>query len=349
MLAARYDGPGRLSLAELPEPEAGPGEVVVQVAACGICGSDLHAYRSSSFGLQPGQVMGHEFSGTVLQAPGVTGITVGDHVAVRPQQPCGACSSCLAGHVQLCERGLAGIIGYGPAGGFAERALIPNVVSDETVFVLPATIDDRAGALIEPLAVALRAVKQAGDVTGAVALVCGGGMIGLGVAQFLRLNGASTIIVADPSARRRDAALILGADVAVDPGERRIVDAVADVTGPGAGGAGARADVVVDCAGADDTLGEGIAAARPGATVVACAIYGKRVSLRPDWIVSKELVVRGSFAYNNEFREVIAALAAGHIDPALFISHEFPLERIEDAFQTQSDPHASLKVLVRPS
>jgi threonine dehydrogenase-like Zn-dependent dehydrogenase len=86
----------------------------------------------------------------------------------------------------------------------------------------------------------------------------------------------------------------------------------------------------------------------PPATMVLCAVYAHRVSVRPDWIVSKELTVRGSFAYAHEFREVIAALAAGHVDPQLFISHELPLERISEAFRTQADPTASLKVLVRP-
>jgi threonine dehydrogenase-like Zn-dependent dehydrogenase len=347
MLAARYDAPGELSLTDLPDPVAGDGELVLEVAACGICGSDLHAFRST-FLAKPGQVMGHEFSGLVLDAPGVSGVAVGDRVAVRPQQPCGECAQCRAGQIQLCERGPAGIIGYGPAGAFAERVLIPRAVTDETVFVLPDTIDDRGGALAEPLAVALRAVKQAGSVSGAVVLVLGAGMIGLGVTQFLRLNGAGTIIVSDPSPRRRDAAQILGADVVVDPLQVKTVDAVREVTGAGPGGVGARADVVIDCAGVGEALADGLAAARGGATMVLCAVYAHRVPVRPDWIVSKELTVRGSFAYAHEFREVIAALAAGHVDPQLFISHELPLERISEAFRTQADPTASLKVLVRP-
>jgi (R,R)-butanediol dehydrogenase/meso-butanediol dehydrogenase/diacetyl reductase len=223
---------------------------------------------------------------------------------------------------------------------------VPSAVLDETVFVLPHAIDDRGGALIEPLSVALRAVKQAADITGATVLVLGAGMIGLGATQFLRLRGAGTIIVADPSARRRDAALLLGADVVVDPLAERTVKAVARVTGPGLGGAAA--DVVLDCAGAPAALEDGLRAVRKLGTVVLCAVYAHKVPVAPDWIVSKELTVRGSFAYCDEFPEVIAALAAGHVDPGAFISHELPLQEIERAFRTQADAGASLKVLVRP-
>ena len=345
MLAARWDGPEVLSLVEVEAPVAADGQLVVDVAACGICGSDLHSYKDA-FLVEPGQVLGHEFTGTVVAAPGVAGIAEGDRVAVRPQWPCGECAECVAGATHLCEKGAANIIGYGCDGAFAEQVLVPSAVLDETVFLLPRSIDDRGGALVEPLSVALRAVKQAGDITGATVLVLGAGMIGLGATQFLRLRGAGTIIVADPSARRRDAALLLGADVVVDPLAERTVAAVARVTGPGLGGAAA--DVVIDCAGSPDALTDGLRAVRKLGTVVLCAVYQHKVPVAPDWIVSKELTVRGSFAYCDEFPEVIAALAAGHVDPGVFISHELPLEEIAQAFRTQSDAGASLKVLVRP-
>jgi 2-desacetyl-2-hydroxyethyl bacteriochlorophyllide A dehydrogenase len=328
--AARWDGPGELTVVDLPEPQPEDGQVVVEVSACGICGSDLHAYRHA-FLAHPGQVLGHEFSGRVVAAPGIPDIAIGDRVTVRPQIPCGRCTACRAGQ-----------------GAFAERVLIPRAVRGETVFVLPPSIDDLAGALVEPLAVGLRAVKQAGDVVGATALVLGAGMIGLAVTQFLRLNGAETIIVADPSSRRCDAAQILGADLVVDPLRDSTVTAVQAITGRGPANVGARADVVIDCAGSPTALGDGLAAARAGGTVVLCAVYADKVPVRPDWIVSKELNVRGSFGYGDEFREVLAALEAGHVDPSMFISHQLPLERIAEAFRTQSDPNGSLKVLVCP-
>jgi threonine dehydrogenase-like Zn-dependent dehydrogenase len=348
MLAARLDGPEALSLVALPAPVAQRGQAVVRVTACGICGTDLHAYRSM-FAVAPGQVLGHEISGIVLDAPGVEGISGGERVAIRPQWPCHECAECRAGRTHLCEAGTSNIIGYGSDGGFAELVLVPRAQLDESLFVLPPTVEDRGGALVEPLAVGLRAVKQAGaDVVGGTALVLGAGMIGLASTQFLRLSGAAAIVVADPSPRRREAALLLGADVVVDPLVDDTVAAVRELTGPGARGGGARADVVIDCAGVPAALTDGLRAVRAAGTLVLCAIYGRKVPLRPDAIVAKELTVRGSFAYAGEFREVVAALKAGHVDPSLYISHELPLERIAEAFRTQADPHASLKVLVRP-
>jgi 2-desacetyl-2-hydroxyethyl bacteriochlorophyllide A dehydrogenase len=356
MLAARLDAPGTLTLADLPAPVAREGQALVRVDACGICGSDLHAFRTS-FAAQSGRVLGHEICGTVVAAPGVAGVRAGERVAIRPQWPCGVCAECRDGREHLCETGAANIVGYGTDGGFAELVLIPHARLDETLFLLDPGVDDRAGALVEPLAVGLRAVGQAGEgVAGGTVLVLGAGMIGLAVTQFLRRAGAGAIIVADPSARRRAAALALGADVVVDPTERLApgerssptVVAVRSLTGPGARGTGARADVVIDCAGVPAALADGLRAVRAAGTVVFCAIYAQSVPLRPDTIVAKELIVRGSFAYAAEFRAVVELLRAGAIDPALYVSHELPLERIAEAFGTQADPHASLKVLVRP-
>jgi 2-desacetyl-2-hydroxyethyl bacteriochlorophyllide A dehydrogenase len=337
MLAAQLIGAEDIRLAELSEPTPANGQLVVKVTACGICGSDLHTFRKPT--ITPlGRVLGHEFSGTVLSAPAVAGIEVGDRVVVRPQMPCHECEQCLSGQLHLCVRGPAGIIGYGYDGGFAERVLVPVALRDETVFLLPNTIDDRGGALIEPLSVGLRAVKQAGEVAGASVLVLGAGMIGLAVTQFLRLRGATAIAVADPSARRRDAAALLGADTVLDPRAVRVHEALPTAV-----------DVVIDCAGSADALADGLLAVRPAGTVVLCAVYGRKVPVAPDWVVGKELTIRGSFAYLAEFPEVIAALAAGHIDPALFVSHELPLSDIKQAFETQLNTESSLKVLVRPN
>ena len=293
-----------------------------------------------------GRVLGHEFAGRVLSTRDVSGVEVGDRIVIRPQIPCHECAMCRAGQFHLCIRGTAGIVGYGYDGGFAERVLIPKATLDETVYLLPDSVEDRGGALVEPLAVGLHAVKQAGEVAGSVVLVLGAGMIGLAATQFLRLRGAGTVIVADPSDLRRNAATLLGADLVIDPTTEMPSHAAARVT---AGVPGPTwVDAVIDCAGSPDALNDAMRALRPLGTLVMCALYTKKVPIAPDWIVGKELRVRGSFAYLEEFPEVIAALAAGHVDPSLFISHEVPLSNIEQAFRTQQDPSASLKVLVRP-
>jgi threonine dehydrogenase-like Zn-dependent dehydrogenase len=336
VLAAQLVGVQDIRVGELAEPEPAPGQLVVEVAVCGICGFDLDTYREP-VSAPRGRVLGHEFSGTVLSAPDVAGVDVGDRVVVRPQIPCRVCDRCAAGQFHLCVRGPAGMIGFGYDGGFAERVLVPTAARDETVFLLPRTIDDLGGALIEPLSVGLRAVKQAGEVADATVLVLGAGMIGLAVTQFLRLRGAGTIVVADSSARRRDAALLLGADQVVDPLVRRVHRAVDGAI-----------DVIIDCEGASDALNDGLRGVRPLGTIVLCAAYRDKAPIAANSVVGKELAVRGSFAYLAEFPEVIAALAAGHIDPSLFVSHELALTDIQQAFRTQLDAACSLKVLVRP-
>ncbi len=333
---------------ELPEPA--DGQALLEVVHCGICGSDLHSYRHG-FAVQPGQVLGHELSARVLAAPGVDGLAVGDRVTVRPLIPCGTCDQCRRGAPQLCADGLTQSIGYGAAGGFAQRVLVPRAVVGETVFPLPDNVSDRAGALAEPLAVAFRAVGLAvegGLLAGGTVLVSGAGPIGLGAVAALRLAGAETIVVADPSPFRRARAERLGATVTIDPLADDVVRTVRRITGPGVRGRGGKAVAAIDCAGAPGTLKACIESCGPGGVVVIAAVGNPPVEIRPDWLVERELVLRGSYGYADEFPRVIAALASGAIDAEALISHELPLERIDEAFRVQLDASASAKVLVTP-
>jgi 2-desacetyl-2-hydroxyethyl bacteriochlorophyllide A dehydrogenase len=332
---------------QLDEPHAEDGQVVVEVATCGICGSDLHSY-SHGIAAQPGQVLGHEFSGRVVEAPGVEGIAEGDRVTVRPLLPCGQCDRCREGNLHLCEAGHSMNIGYGLRGAFAERVLVPRAIPGQTIFRLPDSIPDRGGALVEPLAVGLRVVRQAGDLEDTVTLVLGAGMIGLGATRFAKLRGTKTLIVADPSPVRRAAAEKLGADVTIDPLATKITDVVREITGPGGYGLGARADVVIDGAGSPQAFAEGLKSVRHGGTMALTAMYNQKVEVNPSRIVEKELTIRGSFAYNDEFPLVIDAIERGDVDPSVFISHEFALEDFEQAFRTPLDRDVSLKVLVTP-
>lgn len=347
MRAIQYNAPESLELVELEEPHAEDGQVVVEVATCGICGSDLHSY-SHGIAAEAGQVLGHEFSGRVVEAPGVEGIAVGDRVTVRPLLPCGECDRCREGLIHLCEAGRGMNIGYGLRGAFAERVLVPRAIPGQTIFRLPDAIPDEGGALVEPLAVGLRVVRQAGELEGTVALVLGAGMIGLGAVRFARLRNPGTLIVADPSPVRRKAAEALGADITIDPVATKITDAVRAITGPGGYGLGARADVVIDCAGAPPAFAEGLKSVRHGGTMALTAMYHQKIEVNPSRIVEKELTIRGSFAYNDEFPMVIDAIERGDVDPSLFISHAFALEDFDEAFRTQLDRDVSLKVLVHP-
>ncbi|HEY0277685.1 MAG TPA: alcohol dehydrogenase catalytic domain-containing protein [Solirubrobacterales bacterium] len=357
MRAVEWEAPGRLRLTERPGPRAEPGQAVVAVAACGICGSDLHSYRDG-WAARPGQVLGHEFVGTVVEAPRVEGLAPGTRVVVRPLIPCGECDPCRRGDPQLCARGLKLGIGYAFDGAFAERVLVPRAVVGLTVFPLPDSVDDRAAALVEPLAVACHAVRRGGDPGGREALVLGAGTIGLGVAAFLRLGGASVTVV-DPSPLRRQAAASIGRPAAdtlePPPAAARPADPSAPplssirTLDPAVERPDADAfDLVFECAGADATMAAAIRAVRPGGAVVVSALFGRPVEISPDRFSVKEAALVGAFGYRDEFAEVIETLASGAIDAIALVSHELPLERIDEAFQIQSDPSESLKVLVRP-
>ena len=345
--AVEWLAPERLQLTDIPEPEPIAGQAVVDVAACGICGSDLHSYMEG-FAAEPGQVLGHEFSGVVTAAPGVDGIAAGDRVTVRPLIPCGECAACRSGEIQLCSAGRVRNIGYGSPGALAERVLVPRAIPGTTIFRLPDEVTDRGGALVEPLSVGLRAVHLAEPSAGDVAVVLGAGTIGLAVTRFLKLAGVGTLVVADPSEVRRARARALGADIVIDPIAEKTSAVVQGITGPGAFGLGARADVIVDCAGNASAFAEGLKSVRHGGTFVIAAMYNRKLEINPDRITEKELRLRGSMAYRDEFSEVIERIRDGSVDPELFISHTFALGDVQAAFDAQLDRSNSLKVLVGP-
>jgi (R,R)-butanediol dehydrogenase/meso-butanediol dehydrogenase/diacetyl reductase len=221
-------------------------------------------------------------------------------------------------------------------------------VLGQTVFRLPPEVDDAGGALVEPLAVALHAVMLGAVQPDDVVLVIGAGTIGLGVTRLLRAAGVGTLVVAEISQRRRDRALALGADVAVDLTAEDVTKLMRSITGPGAYGLGARSDVVFECAGAQAALATALKSIRQGGTIVVSAIYGQEVGVRLDRIVEKEVRIQGSVAYRDEFAQVIEQLAAGVLRADDFVSHTYSLDQITEAFTTQMDAARSLKVQIRP-
>lgn len=348
MRAAQWVEPECLQVTDVGVPKPASGQAVVEVAACGVCGSDLHAFHGG-LATKPGQILGHEFSGRVLSAPGVEGLADGDRVTVRPLIPCGRCDRCVAGDVHLCEAGSALNIGYGSPGAFAERVLVPRAIVGQTIFKLPDAVSDAAGSLVEPLAVALRAARLAGSGPGDVAVVFGLGVIGLAVVHWLKAMGTTTIVGVETSELRRARATELGADLVIDPAAASTVEAVAGITGRGAYGLGARADAVIECSGSPIAFGEALKVARGGARMVIAALYKDKVQFRPDQLVTKELAVHGSFAYRDEFSAVIAELAHGRLDAPRLVSHTYTLDAIQEAFVTQGDASRSIKVTVVPN
>lgn len=348
MKAAVFEGPESLSIAELPDPVAGPADIVVKVSECGICGSDLHSYLEGAF-VAPGQVMGHEFSGTVVEAGAdVVGIRVGDRVTANPLTMCGRCPRCLEGSTHLCEVGLSASVAYGLPGAFAEFVRVPNAVPGGNVFVIPDNVDDASAALAEPLSVALHAVRLSAPGPTDTCVVLGLGSIGLNTVQMLKAAGAGRVIGIDISPARLRLAEQLGADITINGREQDALAAVTEITGPGAYGVGARADIVIEASGVPALLGQAISMTRAGGKLRIAALYEGEPPIPANQIVQKELSVSGTFAYKGEFPQVLQMLSDGRITAAPLVTHTYPLEQIEQAFRTQLDKDISIKVQVAP-
>jgi 2-desacetyl-2-hydroxyethyl bacteriochlorophyllide A dehydrogenase len=340
--AAVYKGVENIEVEDVPDPDAGPEDVVVKVHACGICGSDLHTYLHGAF-VQPGQVMGHEFVGEVVHVGGsVAGLAVGDRVTASPIVPCMQCARCKEGRYNLCGVAWTTGIAYGRPGAFAEFVKIQSPVVGSNVFPLGPEVTDAGGALVEPLAVGVHAVRLVEPVRGATALVLGLGTIGLQVVQALRAHGAGRIIGIDLSATRVEAAAAVGAE-AFD-GSDGAASVLSSVLAEGE-----EIDVVFECTGAAAVAAAALEVVRAGGTIVVLALYDDPITFDPTVLVQREIKLQGSIAYTSEdFQEAVDLLTTGvaRVDP--LITHREPLEKIGAAFSVQLRKDESIKVLVEP-
>ncbi|AEA25884.1 zinc-binding dehydrogenase [Pseudonocardia benzenivorans] len=349
MRAGVFRGKGRIEVEDVPDPVAGPDDVVLDLYGCGVCGSDIGQFRSGT--ARAGQVMGHEFAGTVVEVGSrVQGIVEGDRLTGLPIQPCGDCRRCRAGLAHLCERWTTRSIAFGLPGGFAERLHIPAARLGHNVHRLPdlpggAGAALEAGTLVEPLSVAVHAVRLADAGPGRSAVVTGLGTIGLQAAQTLRAKGCTPVIGVDPSPLRRSVAEGLGI-VTVDPtvGEEALAGTLSALTGE------AEADIVVEASGVGALVAGAIEIVRPRGTVVLVALYHSPATIEPMRAVQREVVLRGSANVTPEdFRDSLELVGSGAVATAPLISHRMPLERVQEAFEAQLDARASVKVLVTTS
>lgn len=336
MKAAMYYGKEDIRVEEIEEPGVRPGTVKIAPAFNGICGSDLHLFHDGPMPPAPSGdaphplsgetlpvVMGHEFSGVVEEiGEGVEGLEVGDAVVVEPLMVDGTCPACKAGKYNLCEQmGFIGISGLG--GGLSEHI----VVDSRWVHPVGDLPLDQA-ALIEPLAVALHAVKHAGVESG-TAVVGGAGPIGLLVAAVLKAKGL-TVIVSEMSTARREKAASTGvADVVVDPANEDLAAVVAERTG------GAGADVAFDAAGVAVVVDQLLSVLGAGGRLEVVAIHVKPVELNiTAQLTMQDRVLGASIGYANDHTEAIELARSGKVDLAPFITGRIKVDDIvERGFQ----------------
>lgn len=354
MRAARYHGQRDVRVEEVDPEPVGPDELRIDVAACGICGSDLHEYAEGPIFVPDGRphpltgetlpvTMGHEFGGRVSETGGaVEGLSVGDAVAVNPLLSCGDCRYCAEGSYHLCES--VGFIGLAGGGGFAESVVVP---ADHAV-PFPDGVPIEHAALVEPLSVALHAVRGSGLREGDAVAVFGSGPIGLGVVQAVRAAGAGEVFVSEPREARRERAALSGADVLIDPRTADPVDRITDATGGGV-------DVAFEVAGVSPTLTGALRSTKRGGRVTVVSIFEEAAEVQPNDIVLGERTVTGTLGYlagplgDREFGMTIRKLADGAFDPEPLVTDRIDLDDIGEGFEALLDEGSDqVKILVSP-
>ncbi|MGY3439058.1 MULTISPECIES: L-idonate 5-dehydrogenase [unclassified Marinovum] len=326
----------RLAAFETRAP--GDGEVAIKLARGGICGSDLHYYHHGGFGpvrLREPMVLGHEVAGHISAlGAGVTDLREGDLVAVSPSRPCGGCVECLRGLPNQCLN----MAFYGSAMPFPhiQGAFREELVAKASQCAPAHGLTPAQAAMAEPLAVGLHAVRRGGEMLGRRILVTGCGPIGVLAIMAARRAGAGEIIACDIAAPALKFARAAGADVTLNTLENP--EALAPyTTGKGT------LDVLFECSGAQPALAAGIAALRPRGVIVQLGLSGD-MALPMMAITAKELELRGSFRFHEEFDIAVQLMQKGLIDPAPLLTHTFPLAEFEAAFATASDKSQSMKV-----
>jgi 2-desacetyl-2-hydroxyethyl bacteriochlorophyllide A dehydrogenase len=337
MRAARVLGPGRISVEEVARPEPGPGEVVLAVGACGICGTDLHWYHGEM--MLPPVCPGHEIAGTVaMVGAGVKALKEGDRATLEGLASCGGCRYCLAGDYHYCTT--LRMPGINMPGGFADYLAMPA----RHCFAVGA-MDLATASLGEPLAVAVHGVRISGLRIGQRVLVLGAGTIGLSAVVAARAGGAGEILVTARRPQQKAAALALGADRVFDDSDEAALYAAAKES---------PIDVVLESVGGSaTTLDVAVRASRPGGTICLLGVYTMPVAFPALITIARELTIKGSLVYNRagsraDFDVVVDLLHrnGAHLADTM-ITHRFPLDRLSEAFENASDKkRGSIKVTI---
>ena len=338
MTGAYFLGNQQIEIRQLPEMEPGEGQVLLKVCACGVCGTDVHIYEGGkgSAEVKPPVILGHEFSGFIEKiGPGVEGLKVGQLVTVDPNIYCGKCLPCRQGQKQMCHH--MGAVGVNMDGGFADYCLAPYA----QCVVVPENTDPELAAMAEPLACCLHGIDRAGIRPGENVLVIGGGTIGQIMLQLARLAGAAKVVLSEPVAKRRELAVELGADAAIDPLNENLNERLYEIFGSEG------ADVVIECVGNPRTSAQAIdAAARCGRILLFGVPHPEAIlqtKMHP--IFQKELTIMGSFVNPDTQSRAVALIASGQLNLKPLITHRYPVSQLEDAINMQTSAE-SIKVLV---
>ena len=331
MKAAVLKDAGELVIEDVPEPQIADDEVLVKVAACGICGSDLHLYKHGS--LSPNLRIGHETAGTVAEiGKKVKGFGAGDRVAVLGRVPCGECHWCVRGRHHVCPTRLD------VRGGFSEYV----AVKPQMLAPLPEEISFRQAAVAEPMAVSLHGIRLAQITPSDGVVVTGAGPIGLFATALLRDIGVRGLVVSEPSEKRREIASIW-ADRVVDPIAEDSADAAREALDPGP-------DALVECSGQAAVLEEAFGMIGFAGRILLLGACLESINLNPASMLVKETAFQGSYGCDMvEFSHCIELIASGKVDVDPIISGAVSLDELPNAFEKLSGPNDEIKLLMEIS
>ena len=332
--------PGKIEFREVPLPPVGPTDVQIKVRATTLCGSDLHIFRGLHPAVQLPIPVGHEIAGEVVHVgTAVSKVKVGDRVTVEPVIVCGSCHFCQRGDYHLCAN-----ISFQYRAG--QGGLTTDfIASEQWVHLLPDSVSDLSGALIEPLSVAVHAVGLSGLEIGEDVGIFGAGAIGLFILQVVKAAGAGRIFITDIRDSRLDVAKALGATAVLNGMNVNVVEEITSHTN------GLGVQRTFEAVGLEATLIQSLHSLRKGGHAVLVGLFEKnQISIPANIFVQKEISLTGSQGYHWDFQRAISLVEAGNINLESMVTHQFSLEKTQQAFEILEDPaQNSVKVAVQPS
>ncbi len=324
MRQAVMTAPGAIEFRQVEPVSPKSNEVLIRVHRIGVCGSDIHVYH----GLHPYTgypvVQGHEVAGVVAGLGGdVTGFALGDAVVFMPQVTCGECYPCRHGMYHICDQ--LKVMGFQTDGAAQDYFAVPA----QMVIKLPGGISLDQAAMVEPLSVAVHALRRGGGARGKKVLVLGAGTIGNLVGQAARAMGAAEVMVTDLSEYKLGMARRVGLSQAVNTQQQDLGTAILERFGPD------KADLILECVGAQDTISQAVSHARKGSTIVVVGVFGKKPVVDLGLVQDRELSLVGTLMYQRvDYEQAIELIDHGLVQLEPLITHRFPFEKYLQAYQT---------------
>lgn len=339
MKSAVFYGKHDLRIEESGTPKVGPSDILIQVKACGICGTDVHIYEGDkgAADVTPPTILGHEFSGVISKVGDqVTSYKVGDRVCIDPNCYCGACEPCRNGIAHFCEH----MIGYGTTvnGGFAEYC----VVNEKQVYLLGDHTSFEQGAMAEPVACCLHGIDMCEIQPGSSVVVIGGGMIGLLMLQLAKLAGAAKVALLEPVESKREVACKLGADFCIDPINEDVKKKLLE-------NGMTWVNTVIECVGRPSTIGQAIDIAGNKAVVMMFGLTkpDEEIAVKPFQVFQKELVLKSSFINPYTQKRALDLIDSGRLDVSSMVYEVCGLDKLEDIL-SKPELRANGKYVIAP-